>query len=283
MDGEPLKKAEVDILLPTFNGADFLKPQLDSIIQQAHNNWRLLVRDDMSTDDTMAILREYQEAYPEQIVILQDAKGRLGVKKNFGELMRHASSDYIMFCDQDDVWSPHKIPVSLRRMRETESSVGRETPVLIHTDMQVVDADLQEISPSFWKDLQLDPGKNSFRYLIVQNNINGCTMLINRALCSKALPLPEEATMHDWWVAIVAAAFGTIEFINTPLVQYRQHADNSIGARRVNWLVLIKKNLFRSLSGIILQERAFARQYNKNAESRLSLVMRKIYYNLARF
>ena len=109
----------LDILLATYNGEKFLKEQINSLLDQSYKNWKLLIRDDMSTDCTMAILSDYISKYPDKIKLLKSNK-RLGPCQSFNYLLQKSDSDYVMFCDQDDIWLPEKIELSLKKMRSLE-------------------------------------------------------------------------------------------------------------------------------------------------------------------
>lgn len=228
-------KPAVDILLATYNGAQYLAPQLDSILAQTFTGWRLLVRDDGSTDATPAILASYQAKFPNSITILPNEGQTLGASGNFAQLMRLADADYLMFCDQDDVWRPDKTELTLAAMRELEARHGTDTPLLIHTDLSVVGEDLSPVADSLWRFQHSDPvGGTALNRLLVQNAVTGCTVMINRALSDLALPIPAEAVMHDWWLALTASAFGQIGHLPASTVLYRQHGANDVGARPFN-------------------------------------------------
>ncbi len=224
-----------DILLATFNGASHLAAQLDSLLSQTEASWRLLVRDDGSSDATPRIIASYRDRYPERIVVIDEGGERLGPAGNFARLLGVATAGRIMFCDQDDVWLPEKIAVTGRKMTELEGAAGRETPLLVHTDLAVVDGELRPLAPSLWRFQGVDPEKGGgLNRLLVQNCATGCTVMINRALRDLALPIPPGAMMHDWWLALVAAAFGRIGHVPEPTVLYRQHGANDTGARRLS-------------------------------------------------
>ena len=106
----------IDILLSTYNGEVFLGELIDSVMGQTYQDCRLLVRDDGSTDGTLGILRTYQDNYPQRIVLTNDMLGNVGVIKSFELLLANSSSEYIMFCDQDDVWLPNKVELSVLKM-----------------------------------------------------------------------------------------------------------------------------------------------------------------------
>jgi glycosyltransferase involved in cell wall biosynthesis len=223
----------VTILLATYDGAPHLPAQLDSLLAQTHADWHLLVRDDGSTDATPSILADYRARFPDRIAIVSDDGRRLGACGNFALLMAAADADYIMFCDQDDVWLPEKIERTLAAMRALERVDGAGTPLLVHTDLQVVDERVQTVADSLWRFQRSDPVKGTvLNRLLVQNAVTGCTVMINRPLRDLALPLPAAAVMHDWWLALVAAAFGAIGRVPQATILYRQHRENDTGARQ---------------------------------------------------
>ena len=230
MSAEPL----VDILLATYNGAAYLAPQLDSLLAQTHTHFRLLVSDDGSTDDTLAILRRYEGAFGGRMVLLPQGQPSGGVARNFERLMQASAADgraeWIAFCDQDDVWLPEKTARLLAALQALEQRTGADAPCLVHSDLTVVDQDLDVISPSFAAYQRIDPADITPRTLLSVNQVTGCATLINRALLQLALPLPPEAVMHDWWLAVLSGS-GARQFLPEPLVLYRQHGRNQIGAR----------------------------------------------------
>lgn len=231
----------VDILLATYNGERFLAAQLDSILAQSYTGWRLLIRDDGSTDSTPAIIEDYAARHDGWIVVVDDGRGSLGASGNFATLMEHAQADYVMFCDQDDVWLPHKIKRLSEAMHDLETESGGK-PLLVHSDLTVVDERLIPVHPSFWRYQSIDPGfGRALNRLLRQNVSTGCAMLCNRALVELALPIPAEAPIHDWWIALVAGAMGRIAFVDEPTVLYRQHGANTFGAQSLGIKSLLRR------------------------------------------
>jgi len=227
----------VSILLATYNGAAYLPEQLDSLFAQTHRDWRLLVRDDCSTDATAEILAGYQEKYPGIISIVPNEGARLGACRNFGMLLEHAEAPYVMFCDQDDVWLPDKIEVTLAAMKPLEEEFGTETPLLVHTDLKVVDERLSPLGDSLWQYMGSTPERlTCINRVLMQNFATGCTVMINKALRDLAMPIPAGARMHDWWLALVATAFGRVAAVARPTILYRQHGKNDSGAVRWNFV-----------------------------------------------
>ena len=231
----------VDILVATFDGERWLAAQLDSLLVQSHSDLRILVRDDGSRDGTCAILDHYAAAHPTRLRVLPDDGVNRRACGNFAELLRHAEAPYAMFCDQDDVWHPDKVAVSMAAMRAAEA-VSPGAPVLVHADLAVVDDALAPIAPSLALFLRLDlAGGTRLPRLLAHNVITGCTMLMNRPLIARCLPIPSEVIMHDYWVALVAAACGRIALVPRPLVDYRQHRANVLGAMGMTWSRLAKR------------------------------------------
>ena len=265
-----VSQRQYDILLATYNGATFVEAQLRSLLAQSQDGFRILARDDSSSDGTLTILEAVAEANQSRFRIIKDGKGRLGACGNFGALLALADAPYVMFCDQDDIWVSDKIDRILGKMQEEEAVAGLRTPVLVHSDLKVVDEDTKEIAPSFWKYQNLEPEKGkAFNRLLVQNVVTGCATMVNRALVQKALPIPGEAIMHDWWLALVAAAFGRIGHLPEATVLYRQHGRNELGAKQWNAGYVIRKamrlfdreELSKSLGATQRQAAAFAQRF----------------------
>lgn len=221
------------ILLATHNGTAYLPFLLSSFEAQTCKAGKLVFRDDRSEDATLDMLQAFRAAYPELVTIIEDESGRLGSAGNFTNLLQHADSNYLLFCDQDDVWLPDKIAKTLTAMRAAEEQFGAHTPLLVHTDLCVVDRDLQPISSSFWKYQNLNPRLGmTLNRVMPQNVVTGCTVMINRPLAALAMPIPEDVIMHDWWLGLVAVLFGRVVYLNEATVLYRQHGENTLGAKR---------------------------------------------------
>lgn len=227
------RKSEVVILMATYNGANYLPVQLDSIVQQTFSDWTLLISDDGSSDGTQDILNDYATHYPEKIVLLKKDKATGSAKNNFIFLTAYAQEySYIMYCDQDDYWKPNKIQLTLEKMKKLEAA-NKKVPCLVHTDLEVVDEELNLLNKSFMEYSGLNPKRCRLNQLLIQNNVTGCTMMINHALWSLAARTvnADQVLMHDWWFALIAAACGKIGFMPCATIQYRQHRDNSVGAK----------------------------------------------------
>jgi glycosyltransferase involved in cell wall biosynthesis len=250
---------KIIIILSTYNGERYLKEQLDSLYNQTYQNFKIIVRDDGSTDTTLEILKAYN-------LEIMPSNENLGAKGNFNALLEYAlqkeDSDYFMFCDQDDVWMEDKIEKTLKLMKEIEY---KDKAVLIHTDLSVVDESLNIIDNSFWDYQKLNPNYKLLSNLLIQNNITGCTMMINRSLVKLSFPIPDSAIMHDWWLGLVASEFGVIEYIDEPIILYRQHENNDTGAKKHNFSYM-KKNFFK-----LIKKDMELHKYHRQASSFLDI------------
>lgn len=222
---ESMQQARIDILMATYNGGQFLAQQLDSIFNQTFTDFKIIVRDDGSTDDTLDILSNYQQLYPNKIVILQDTLKNLGPCQNFGTLMQHSTAPYSAFCDQDDIWLSQKLEKNIALLQAIENE-DKQTPCLIFSDMQSIDDNDNLLHSSVWEWLHLHPEYTSLNRLLVQNIPHGCTMLFNKALREITLPLPSEAILHDHWLMLTVSLFGKTRFSRETLVQLRSHTGN---------------------------------------------------------
>lgn len=219
---------KVSVCIATRNGEQHIEEQLASILCQLGRDDEVIISDDSSTDETVAIIR----GIADERVRLYENNTFYNAALNFGHALGKASGDVMFLSDQDDVWLPHKIEVTRARMAELEERYGNETPLLVHTDLKVVTVDLETVAESLWRFQKTDPWKGSaINRLLVQNTVSGCTVMINKALRDIALPIPTEAIMHDWWLALVAASLGEIGHVPEPTLLYRQHRDNNTGAQ----------------------------------------------------
>lgn len=218
----------IDILLATHNGEAYLEEQIKSILSQTHKNWNLIIHDDNSNDKTKEILKTYTSKYPEKITFIDDGVKNGGAKENFSHLLNFSKSEYIMFCDQDDIWLPNKIKNAYTRLKHLENSFGSQTPLIAYSDLTVVDENLITLEKSFHRIL-FKINEPKINQLLVQNVSPGCSMIFNKALLKKAYPIPKEAIMHDWWFILIASVFGQISFIETQDILYRQHSKNTVG------------------------------------------------------
>jgi hypothetical protein len=159
------------------------------------------------------------------------ADGNLGCTANVNRLLQATTAPYVALADQDDLWLPQKLEESLKRLQQMEEMYGSQTPMLVHSDLELVDKDGAMLGCTYLKRQRLDPERIAPQHLALTNVVTGCTALVNRSLLEHAMPIPPEALMHDWWIALVACVFGRIELLPSPTILYRQHNDNLLGAK----------------------------------------------------
>jgi len=225
--------AMIEILMATYNGEGYLQEQLESIEKQTHREWHLTVHDDGSTDRTWQILEDFQKRMGEKKVFLQKNVPPTGsAKKNFIGLLQNCDSPYMMCCDQDDVWHSDKVEKTFHRMKQMERKYGKDIPLLVHTDLRVVDENLNCIHPGFHEYMNLET-RGYLRHELIQNQVTGCTVMINQKLKTyvNQVSCPDKILMHDHWLALTALVFGKMSYLKEATIDYRQHGDNSVGAQ----------------------------------------------------
>lgn len=220
------------VLLTAYNGAAYLPAQLSSLCAQAVS-FTAILRDDGSADDTPALLAAqcHQDA---RFRLSPTSGAHLGAVGGFFALMREAadSGAPVALCDQDDIWHPDKLTRLHAALSDAEARFGTDTPILVHSDARIVDANGQPLHASLWRHQGWNPAAQSLPELLVQNNVTGCLLMMNAPLCR--LCAQHQPTgdlhMHDWFIALTAAAFGRIVPIPAALADYRQHGTNAMGA-----------------------------------------------------
>ena len=227
----------IAIILATYNGEKYLRAQIDSLLENTCTDFHLYLFDDCSTDATGNIITEYVHQFPQKIFATIFAHPSGSACKNFFRGLQDVPDtyDYYMLCDQDDVWNRDKIALTLDAMQKAEGQTP-DVPVLVHTDLAVVDAQLNIIAPSMAAFQRISHARISLPNLLVQNTVTGCTAMLNRALFLLVRTPPQRCAMHDWWMALVAAATGKIVYVPVATIRYRQHGDNSVGAKQAKGL-----------------------------------------------
>lgn len=221
----------VAILMSTYNGEEYLGEQIESIIKQSYRDWHLYIRDDGSKDRTIEIIEKYTRQDERITFFNKDHIENKGITRSFMDLLSHVDADFYMFSDQDDYWKEDKVLHSLNKMLDQDY---QSEPICIHTDLQIVDADLHgnEVmnADNVWHD---------FPHLLFCNCVTGCTMMINQQL-KNILHFDRinysKIYLHDWWIALVAAAFGKVVYLNEATILYRQHGNNVVGKNEKNTL-----------------------------------------------
>ncbi len=256
----------ITILLAAYNGERYLAEQIESILLQTETRWKLVIQDDCSTDGTFVIAQNYASIYPDKIRVVQRGTPSGSAKNNFSSMLEYVDTEYWMTCDQDDVWLSNKIEITFFEMQNLERQ-NKGIPLLVHTDLTIVNENKNILAKSFFTYQKLDFTHDAFAYLLVQNIVTGCTAMMNRTLLKQMKAVPMDALMHDWWFALVAAAFGRIGFVNEPTILYRQHNDNSVGAKNANSIFYLLKRVTqiqevkKTFTSTYLQAKCFIDSY----------------------
>ena len=219
------------VLLTAWNGSAHLPELLDSLQSQTDPDFTVLMQDDGSEDRTPDMLKDISVRDRRFTFGIEQGK-HLGAAGNFLSLIRQTEADYCLLCDQDDIWEPEKIEVLKKAIQELEARYGPEKPLLIHSDCSLIDQDGKKTGDSFFRHQGWDPDALTLPRLLVQNNVTGCTLIMNKPLRKliASHAKSKELFMHDWFIALTAASFGRIAFVDQPLTRYRQHGGNAIGA-----------------------------------------------------
>lgn len=259
---------KVLILLAAYNGEKYISEMIESLLKQDYKNIQIVLSDDNSTDNTVNILEKYAAENPDRITHYRSGLRFGNAQTHFMHLLQcYHDAPYIMFCDQDDIWHQDKISKTLKLMKLIEKD--SKLPALVHTDLNVVGKNLEPIHNSFCKYANINGHRLSFNHILVHNVVTGCTVMINQSLaqiaCCKEIQT-EAIMMHDWWLAILASACGNIGFLDEATIDYRQHGNNTVGAKNVRsfdflWDWLKSRKMKKSMYRCVLQAKAFLESY----------------------
>lgn len=253
--GGVVSLARIEVVLPTYNGAAYLEAQLASIHAQTFRPERVLLRDDGSSDTTPALIHRLHECYGDWLYVLP-SDGNIGCTANVNYLLKATTAPYVALADQDDLWLPKKLEQAWALMQQLEPRHDAIMPLLVHSDLELVDAHAQPLGCSYLQRQRLDSQRTDPVDMALTNVVTGCTALVNRGLLQMALPIPAEALMHDWWLALVASCFGRIALVEQPGVLYRQHGGNVLGSKGLGfsfWLHRLKQLLLDPAAGITIR------------------------------
>ena len=205
----------ISIAMCTYNGERFLKEQIDSILNQSYKNFELIITDDCSSDKTIEIIKEYLK-HDDRIKLFQNEKN-LGFIKNFEKAISLCSGEYIALADQDDIWKGNKLEVFLKEIKDN---------VLIYSDAILIDKNSKELGRTLVKseDRSLVSGKCN-KSFILTNCISGNTLMFKKELVQYILPIPENISFHDIWIAFVASSYGTITYTDESMTYYRRYEE----------------------------------------------------------
>lgn len=258
--------AKVSILLSTYNSEKFLREQLDSLLAQTYSDWLLKIRDDGSSDATLNLIASYREPRFQLLEVGPNVNSVL----SFSRLLAlDRDSDYFFFCDHDDIWHKDKVEKQLAQLKQLEHQHGSSTPILVHSNLKIIDEQGGAIADSMWQFGRFFPERKQLEQLIVQGTVTGCVMAGNRALREKMSPVPEQALMHDWWASLVASQFGVIFSDPVARIDYRLHGNNQIGTekpsiRQLHNRIFRPQKFLKFFYGSFEQAQAFLERYRKD-------------------
>lgn len=202
---------KITVCMATYNGEQFIQKQLESILPQLGNDDEIVISDDLSSDRTVDIIRQFND---NRIRIL--AGNKFGsAMLNFENTIKNASGDYIILADQDDVWMPDKLNVTINLLKKYD---------LVLSDCQVVNSKYEVMHESFFRLRNSKPG---FWRNLYKNPYIGCCMAFRKDVLNYALPFPKQIHMHDWWIGLLVELKGQVYFYPSPLIQYVRHGNNA--------------------------------------------------------
>ena len=235
----------ITIIMAVYNGQEYIREQLESLKDQTYTEWRLVIRDDRSSDKTAEIVKKFSDEVEQEVIFKVNEKPSGSAKNNFALLINDAKeSDYVMFCDQDHIWKKDKIEITFNKMKQAEERYGRDFPLLVHGDVEVIDENGNINADSMFEMSHIN-ADSKLPQILIQNHVTGCTMMCNKKLIAgiSEYASSEYIIMHDYLAALYASVFGKIEVIKKPLLSYRQHSGNSVGAKNNNNPVYLLKRL----------------------------------------
>lgn len=228
-----IPQASCAVILPTYNGERFLEEQIQSILNQTHKNFVLHVFDDRSTDQTGDIVREFAKNDNRIHFYLNSRKK--GIINNVSDALAKVNAEIYFLSDQDDIWLPEKMAKQIRILQSDEV-------IMTFTNLLLVDENGNSLNTDFWSSQEINPWEaNQLEIISIKTMVTGCTMAFKKRLLGIALPIPEQATMHDHWLSFFAAKSGRVVPILEELVLYRQHSNNVIGALATSQLIRQKR------------------------------------------
>ena len=271
----------VDILISTYNGEEYIEKQIDSLHSQSFKNINIIIRDDGSSDNTISILDSLAKKHGNIQLLLGN---NIGSSNSFLKLLGYSSSNYVMLCDQDDVWLPSKVKQTLDLMLLQELQ-NPNISQLVFTDLIVTDKELNVIHDSMLTLMKIDV-YNLIKEplnILVQNPVAGCTLMLNsygrkEVLDSGTIP---KRVVHDHWIALIVSKNGNLSFLKEGTLLYRQHGYNQVGSSKVNLGYLIRR-LF-DLKNTFYHDWTLMKQLdNRGGITIFSYIVKKIVINARR-
>ena len=219
----------ISVAMATYNGEEFIKEQIDSILKQLDVNDEIIISDDGSTDSTKKIISKYND---NRIKIIEGPQK--GVKQNFANAIKHCKGKYIFLADQDDIWFDNKVEIVLKEFEKNKYGCIVHDCVTFDSNTGIIAMD------SFYK---FRNSKKGIFKNILKNSYIGCCMAFNNDLKRKILPIPNNIEMHDQWIGLIAEKYDKSCFINDKLLKYRRHNNNVSKLHRHSIIKMINNRI----------------------------------------
>jgi glycosyltransferase involved in cell wall biosynthesis len=234
-----MTKLKLSVALCTYNGEAFLADQLDSIAAQRLLPDEMIVCDDHSTDGTLRILEAFAGNSPFPVRIHTSA-ANVGSNKNFEKAVLLCTGDIIALADQDDFWLPEKLS------RIVDAFRANPRAGVVFSNASVVDRNLNPLDITIWdifeftrkRRRQFDSG-NAWRVLLDKQMVTGATMAFRKSYVGRIVPFPS-SWIHDAWIAFIISLCAEMAYIDEPLVRYRRHPGQQLGAQRRKAALTVK-------------------------------------------
>lgn len=269
-----VEEEKIAVLLASCQGKAFLPEMLDSLLAQTCQEFVCVIHDDGSRDGTVSIIEDYVRRYPQKFVQLH-GKCQGSAKGNFLWMLSQVEAACYMFADQDDVWLPEKIAKSRKAYRQAEKETEAKTPGMtcIFTDLYVTDEKLKPLAPSMIRYIGRNIADTAPGQILMDNPAAGCTMFFGRSLRDAVLEALEakgwqnalpDIFMHDQFILAAASLLGTAAGLDEPLVYYRQHGNNEMGAKQESRREKLQRNIRDVIRGDFRKEKKEFLQVSRN-------------------
>ena len=289
VEASGLETKIIQILMSTYNGEEYLREQIESIIQQdceekTGTKIKLFIRDDGSKDRTQMIIKVYAAKYPETIQWYQGKN--IGVIKSFFELIEKSDDNatYYAFADQDDYWHKDKLSAGIKHIDKMseERDTKKNIPLLYCCSPLLVDEELKELNNEMTRKAK----KPAFENAVVENIVTGCTIVMNKTLRNMVKAYqPDFTVMHDWWFYLLASCYGKVYYDIEQHISYRQHGTNTVGYNtskikelrdRLKRFKGNRQNITKQLSELISIHKLYVKENPKSSVLRSKEVKQKM-------
>ncbi len=263
------------IIMCVYNGEKYIKEQIESILHNSITDWRLYISDDGSTDRTYELAAGYAKAYPQKIILtthINAADPSIHFLEKIRDVsMKMQADDFIMLCDQDDIWYNNKIELTLEHMNHLVVKNSNKKPLLVCTDVEVVNEKKEQLAESFRRMIHYSIKKLDTAHLLMEHKAQGCTIMINKVLADKIRQLPQVITKHDMWLEMIAVTMGKVDYVDEPTMAYRRHAEQYTAGEMRFWKMVVEqlkhmKEQKYMVYGLAPQTKEFLRIYGQELD-----------------